>query len=414
MEPEERRRQRRLRQMQWVAHGLLAAMLLLYLVTGFLEPQYPWLGYVRAFAEAGTVGALADWFAVTALFREPLGLPIPHTAIIKRRKDEIGDTLADFIGTHFLNREALRPRLERLDIVGVTADWLARGDNAGNLIEDVAQVLRRVMRTSDNETLRAAVKENLLGSLEQITITPVLGQVLETLILEDPDDTLLGGLVTLAQQQFDDHRQDLRDEVGQRTPWWIPDFVDDRIYRQLVSEVETALADDSDQGEARTREVLRRILADVVAALQYDQELIERGERLKHEVLAHPRLSDNLSAVARQISAFLTEQVQDPVSSFRTGLVKSLRQMGEGLQRSPELQQEINASLHDVALYVLTRYRDRITLVVADIVHGWDADTAANLIEQRVGRDLQFIRINGTLVGGLAGLTLYTLWHWLA
>ncbi|MEM9172758.1 MAG: DUF445 domain-containing protein [Pseudomonadota bacterium] len=404
-------RLKRLRRMQWLAHLLLLAMFGLYLVTGFYEHSYPWLGYVRAFAEAGTVGALADWFAVTALFREPMGLPIPHTAIIKRRKDEIGETLADFVGTHFLNRDALTPRLARIDAVGVAADWLARGDNAEGLIEDVSQVLQRMMRTGDNEALRAIVKENLLGSLNEIEVTPLLGQVLEMLILNDPDDTLLTGLVVLAQQQFDDNRESLRDTVGDKTPWWLPGFVDERIYRKLVDEVETALSDDTDQGEQRAREHLRRVLADVVAALQYDNDLIERGERLKDDVLSHERLGQHLSRVAQDISQFLTRQVQDKDSAFRERLVSSMRNLGEGLAAAPGLQDEINASLRDAALYVITRYRDQITQVISDTVQGWDADQAANLIETRVGRDLQFIRINGTLVGGLAGLTLYTLWH---
>ena len=399
--------------MQWVAHGLLLAMLVLYGVTGWFEPQYPWLGYVRAFAEAGTVGALADWFAVTALFRQPLGLPIPHTAIIKRRKDDIGETLADFLATHFLTRETLAPRLERLDAAGVTADWLARADNAQRLTEDVARLLRRLVRTGDNETLRALVKDNLRGSLEQIEITPLLAQLLEMLIRNDPEDTLLGGLVALAQRQFDDNRENLRETVGERTPWWLPDFVDDRIYRQLVTEIEQALADDEVDGELRAREHLRRVLGDVVHALRHDRSLVEQGERLKQDLLSHPQLSRYLSGVVSDVSAYLAREAEDPDSGFRQRITEALVSLGEGLAGEPVLRDELNASLRAAALYVITRYRVAITRVVSDTIRQWDADTASDLIELRVGRDLQFIRINGTLVGGLAGLTLYSLWHWL-
>ncbi|MEO0574024.1 MAG: DUF445 domain-containing protein [Pseudomonadota bacterium] len=407
----EERRLRRLRHMKWLAHLLLLAMLCLYLVTGWLEPSYAWLGYVRAFAEAGTVGALADWFAVTALFREPMGLPIPHTAIIKRRKDEIGETLADFIGTHFLNREALGPRLDRIDVAGVAADWLGRSDNAARLTEDVARVLKRVVRAGDNKALRALVKENLHGTLSEMRITPILGQVLEMLIINDPDDTLLTGIVTLAQNQFDENRQELRDTVGERSPWWIPGFVDERIYRRLVTEVESALADDAVTGEQSAREHLRSVLADVVDALKNDESLIARGEQLKQDLLDHPRLADYLSAVVNDVSQFLLREAQDPTSAFRQRITEALVSMGDGLSREPELRDEINQSLRDAALYVITRYRDQITRVVSETVRSWDADMAADLIEQRVGHDLQFIRINGTLVGGLAGLALYTLWH---
>ncbi|MEN7341811.1 MAG: DUF445 domain-containing protein [Pseudomonadota bacterium] len=406
-------RLRRLRRMKWFAHLLLVAMLALYVVTGIFEPRYPWLGYLRAFAEAGAVGALADWFAVTALFREPMGLPIPHTAIIKRRKNDIGETLADFIGAHFLSREALQPRLERIDIVGVSADWLSRADNAERLTEDVATMLRRVVKTGDNAALRALVKDNLRGTLNEMQITPMLGQILEMLVVNDAEDTLLTGIVELARQQFDDNREGLRSTVGDRTPWWIPGFIDERIYRKLVSEVEEALADDDEQGDQRAREHLRRVLIDVVDALKNDASLIDRGEKLKSELLEHPQLARYLSAVVTDISAFLMREAQDPESSFRRRLTEALVGLGDSLAAEPVLRDEINTSLRDAGLYTITRYREQITRVVSETVQSWDADTAADLIEQRVGRDLQFIRINGTIVGGLAGLTLYTLWHWL-
>lgn len=397
--------------MQWVAHGLLLSMLLLYVVTGLLQSEYPWLGYVRAFAEAGTVGALADWFAVTALFREPLGLPIPHTAIIKRRKNDIGDTLADFIGTHFLNRENLEPRLERIDAVGVASDWLARPKNARRLTDDVARVLQRVVRTGDNRALRQLVKDNLRGTIERLRVTPFLGQLLEMLLRNDPEDTLIGGLVGLAQQQFDDNRQNLRDTVGNRTPWWLPGFVDERIYRQLVSEVEQVLSDEEGGGEQRAREHLRTVLLDIVHALKHDEALINRGEQLKHELLEHPQLAEYLSRTVTEISGYLTREAENPDSEFRQRITEALSGLGRSLNEKTSIRDEINTSLRDAALYAITRYQRSITQVIADTIHGWDADTAASLIELRVGRDLQFIRINGTLVGGLAGLTLYSVWH---
>ncbi|MEO0616101.1 MAG: DUF445 domain-containing protein [Pseudomonadota bacterium] len=404
-------RRARLARMKWTAHGLLAAMFVLYLVTGYYEDTHPALGYLRAFAEAGTVGALADWFAVTALFREPMGLPIPHTAIIKRRKDDIGETLADFIATHFLTREALGPRLERIDVAGVAADWLARDNNANRLTEDVIQILDRIVGGDDNASLRALVSDNLSSAVERVRVTPLLARVLELLVVNDPDDTLLTGLVTLAQNQFDENRGTLRETVGDRTPWWLPGFVDDRIYRKLVSEVEIALADEETDGDKRAREHLRRFLIDLIDALRNDASLVMRGEQLKQDLLQHPQLKRYLNTVTRDVSSFFAREVRDPDSAFRKRLADALAGMGAALAKEPNLRDEINTSLRDAAIYVLTRYRNRITQVISETIQGWDADTAADLIETRVGRDLQFIRINGTLVGGLAGLTLYSLWH---
>lgn len=408
---DDRQRHVRLRRMKWVAHLLLVAMVVLYVVTGLLEPRHPWLGYVRAFAEAGAVGALADWFAVTALFREPLGLPIPHTAIIKRRKNDIGDTLADFIATHFLTRDTLAPRLNAIDPAGVASDWLSRPHNARRFADDVARVMRRVVRTGDNKALRALVKDNLRGSLERMQVAPLIGQLLEMLIRSDPEDTLLAGLVALAQQQFDDNRIALRDTVGDRTPWWLPNFVDERIYRQLVNEIEDVLTEDADDGKERAREHLRRVLLDIVHALKYDEALIERGERLKLELLEHPQLAAYLSRMVNDISSYLTREAENPDSEFRRRINDAVMGLGHSLNEQPELRDDINQSLRDAALYLITRYRESITRVISDTIRGWDADTASSLIELRVGRDLQFIRINGTLVGGLAGLTLYSVWH---
>ena len=172
-----------------------------------------------------------------------------------------------------------------------------------------------------------------------------------------------------------------------------------------------ALADEDHAGEKRAREHLRRVLVDVIDALRNDASLVTRGEQLKQDLLQHPQLKRYLNAVTRDVSAFFAREVRDPDSAFRGRLADALVGMGEGLAREPALRDEINASLRDAGIYVLTRYRGRITRVISETVHGWDAATAADLIEARVGRDLQFIRINGTLVGGIAGLTLYTAWH---
>ena len=263
-------RSRRLRRMKWIAHLLLLGMLALYVVTGLFEGRYPWLGYVRAFAEAGTVGALADWFAVTALFREPLGLPIPHTAIVKRRKNDIGDTLADFVATHFLTDEAMMPRLDRLDAANVAAHWLSQPDNARRLTDDIARVVGRVLKSGDDEALRALVKDNVRSALAGTTMTPLLGQLLELVVMNDPDETVLNGLVHLAREQFEESRLPLRDRIGERTPWWLPTFVDTSIYNRIVDEIDTLLADLDGESDAEARNHVRRLLARVVTALKTD------------------------------------------------------------------------------------------------------------------------------------------------
>lgn len=405
-------RAERLRRMKRVAGGLLLGMLGLYVVTGLGEEHWPWLGYVHAFAEAATVGALADWFAVTALFRHPLGLPIPHTAIIPRRKDDIGASLAGFVETHFLTADALAPRLRNADFAEAMGRWLATPGNADRLTQDLSVILGRVLASSDNRLLRDLVKSNLQRALSETRLTPTVGQLLDLLLLQDPDQTVINGLVGLARSQLDENRMQLRQHIGERTPWWLPNFVDEQIYRRMVAEIEEVLtgitASDTDT-EARQR--LRRTLEELVTSLKSDEALIERGEEIKHRLLKHPSLKRYLSGVVADVNRFLEEEAADPDSGMRRRIAESLAGAGDTLAANPGLRDELDSWFRDTLLYMVTRYRTNISSIISETIAGWDAGATARRIELHVGRDLQFIRINGTLVGGLVGLTLYTLWQ---
>jgi uncharacterized membrane-anchored protein YjiN (DUF445 family) len=408
-------RARRLVRMKRVAGGLLLAMVALYVVTGFGEEHYPWLGYVRAFAEAATVGALADWFAVTALFRHPLGLPIPHTAIIPRRKDEIGDSLAGFVEAHFLSEEALAPRLERADFAEAMARWLGTPGNAERLTQDLSVILGRVLASGDNRLMRDLIKANLQGALDETPLTPLVGQVLDLLLLKDPDQVVINGLVTLARNQLDENRLRLREHIGERTPWWLPNFVDERIYRRMMTEIEGLLVDmTASDTETEARQRLRRTLEGVVTSLKTDATLIDRGEEIKRRLLKHPALKRYLSGVVHDVNRFLQREAADPESAMRRRITEALAGTADTLAANPALRTELDDWFRDSLLYIVTRYRSSISSIISETIRGWDAAATAERIELHVGRDLQFIRINGTLVGGLVGLTLYTLWQFVS
>lgn len=404
-------RAKRLRSMKIAATGLLVAMVVVYIVTGFGEEHYPWLGYVRAFAEAGTVGALADWFAVTALFRHPLGVPIPHTAIIPERKDDIGASLARFVETHFLTPEALEPRIRDADFAEGMARWLATPGNADRLTQDISVILGRVLQTADNRLLRDLVKANLQRALEQTPLTPLVGQLLELLLLKDPDQVVVNGLVTLARNQLDENRVQLREHIGERTPWWLPNFVDERIYQRMVAEIEELLVGMTSDTETEARQRLRRTLQEVVDSLKTDESLIRRGEDIKRRMLGHPTLKRYLSGVVADVNDFLEREATDPDSDMRRRISQSLAGVGDTLAGQPRLRAELDSWFRDSLLYVVSRYRANISSIISDTIRGWDSSATAERIELHVGRDLQFIRINGTIVGGLVGLTLYTIWQ---
>lgn len=407
----DREKARRLARMKRVATALLIAMAALYVLAGYYEPERSWLGYVRAFAEAAMIGALADWFAVTALFRHPLGLPVPHTAIIPKRKDEIGQSLANFVEENFLTVEALAPRLADMDFAEGLGRWIARPGNAERITEDVAVFLRRMLVAVDNRALRELIRDNLREAVGELRVTPFVGQVLEILLLDDPDQTVLNALVRFARGQLDENRGRLRTSIAKRTPRWLPKFVDKRIYERIVTELEELLEGVVAHDDGITKARFRQIVEQIVRALKHEDALIERGEMLKEDLLSHPELQRYLAGMMADVNAYLSRQAADPDSALRRRIAAALADLGHALTDRPELKRELNAWLRDTLLYVVTRYSTPIGSIVSETVKGWDAKETSARVELQVGRDLQFIRINGTLVGGLVGLTLYTTWR---
>ncbi|MEM1262404.1 MAG: DUF445 domain-containing protein [Pseudomonadota bacterium] len=403
-------REARLAGMKRVALALLLLMLAVYVVTGIYELTYPWLSYVRAFAEAATVGALADWFAVTALFRHPLGLPIPHTAIVQRRKNDLGQTLARFVSENFLVVEALRPRLDQIRFADAFAAWLAKPANATRLSDDVAGILAQVLTLSDNRSLRNGVKAGLADFVAGIRLSPLIAQVLEFLLLKDPEQTLINQLITVVREQLNDNQDKLRESLSERTPWWIPGFVDRRIVERIVSELDDFLTEADGEEEAETKARLVEMLERLIASLKEDEHLIERGESLKARLMDRPELARYISQAVNDLGSYLDSALADPKSALRQRLNTAMQGMGERLLGDTELCNDIDNSCREALLYIVDGHRASIASIISETIEHWDADATAQRIELAVGRDLQFIRINGTLVGGLVGLVLHTLW----
>ena len=404
-------REARLAGMKRVALALLVAMLVLYVVAGLYQPAYGWLSYVRAFAEAATVGALADWFAVTALFRHPMGIPIPHTAIVQTRKDDLGATLSRFVSENFLVGEALKPRLESIRFADAFAQWISRPENARRLADDVASVLTQALTLSDNRSLRNGVKDSLREFVAGIQLAPLFGNVLEFILLKDPEQTLVNQLIELARDQLYDNQDRLRESLSERTPWWMPGFVDRRIVERIVAELDDFLTESEGEEEAETRARLVEMIQKMITALKTDQHLIERGEEMKLRLLERPELMRYVSQAVNDLGSYLETAAADPDSSLRQRLNSAMESMGHRLIADESLSRDIDRSCREAVLYIVDRHRESIAGIISETISHWDAGATAERIELAVGRDLQFIRINGTVVGGLVGLTLHTLWQ---
>ncbi|HEY8520242.1 MAG TPA: DUF445 domain-containing protein [Gammaproteobacteria bacterium] len=403
----ERELRERLRRMKLVATGLLVAMAGLYVVTSLALARYPALGWVRAFAEAAMIGGLADWFAVTALFRRPLGLPIPHTAIVPTRKDEIGRALARFVRDHFLVREAIERRLARVDLASRIGAWLDQEATAARLARDTSRALDWSMQAVDSAELRTAVKDSLREALDQAPLHVALALLVDVLRSENHAQALIDQLVQFGRDQLDAHRDDIRRRIGERSPWWLPKFVDEHIYDQLVGEFERILNEIGTNPEHPARVGLNERLETLRRGLAEDPALIEKARALQHEFLEHPTVHAYVRDLWDRIRAYLHESFTSPQSTLRTGLEREIRSIGRSIAADPEVGARLNHWLKEGLIYLVENYRNSLSEIISETVAHWDPKATAARVELHIGSDLQYIRVNGTLVGGLVGVLIY-------
>lgn len=401
----------RLRRMQRLATGLVVLMAVVFVATSLLRERAPALDLVWAFAEAALIGGLADWFAVTALFRHPLGLPIPHTAIVPSRKDEIGRALASFVGEHFLVRDAIERRLERVDLGERLGLWLGHERNAELLARDLAVVFDWLLRGTETGYVRGAVKDGLQNVLERIPATDVIATLVDVLASGNHARGLVDQLVQFGRDQLERNKAHIRDRIRDRSPWWLPNFVDEKIYDQLVAELERILGEIGDDQGHPARAELNERLKSIKYALGHDERIIAKGELLRNELIDHPAVRAFVRDAWERVREYLLEAMADPDSDIRKNLALELRAIGATIARDPVVRGQLDERLRELVIYVVENYRASISAIISETIAFWDATSTARRIELHIGRDLQFIRINGTLVGGLVGVLLFLAWR---
>ena len=400
--------------MKRLALGLLLTMAVVYAIATTLEARHAAWGYVAAFAEAGMVGAIADWFAVVALFRHPLGLPIPHTAIIPANKDRIGVNLGQFIATHFLATEQVLAKVREFDAAGRVAAWLSQPQNAARVGERLVDVGRWAVGALDDERVRAFVADLARRGLRQVEVTRLSGQVLEAMTHERRHQELLDGvLVQLARLLGEDSVQDTITEAIAREVKALKyvglDQVAARLAtRKVVVIVAKTIIDMADDPAHRLRLRFDDMVDGFVTRLKDDAALQQRGERLKQELIDNPALGSYVNQLWGELLAWLQADMGQGESSIRRTITQAAQTLGERLAGDAEIRGWINGELQAAAPRLIERYRDDIRHYIVARVQAWDAREMTDELERHIGRDLQFIRINGTLVGGLVGLTIHT------
>ncbi len=398
----------RLGRTKLLATGLLAAMAALYLAASLVTPSWGGAAYVRAFAEAGMVGACADWFAVTALFRRPFGLPIPHTAIIPNNKDRIGDALGRFIVENFLSPRVLDAKLRDLELAAWGGAWLQRPQNAKAVAKRLVQFGPEVIRALPPGALEALAGSAALAAAKAVPAAPTASKLLAALWNEGRAQPLVERGAALLGDYLAGHQDVILEKVQAQSWRWLPSWLDRAIARKITGGVLQLLAD-VQQTDHPWRLQLAAAVEDLIADLSADPEFLRRGEALKLQLLDDPRLHDHAHRLWAEVEAQLQTEWAGGADELSAKIERILLDLGAWLSDDPAVQRALNTGARSFMRRIVAPRRHEIGRFVADVVKGWDARSVVERLELQVGPDLQYIRVNGTLVGGLAGLIIFTL-----
>ena len=404
-------RLRGLRQMKAVALGFLIGATVLFLLCRWGQAQGgpAWIGYVGAAAEAGMVGALADWFAVTALFRHPLGLKIPHTAIIKRKKDQLGEGLGAFVRENFLSPDVVETKLRDAEIAGRLGKWLAEPEHAARVATETATVLRAGVELLNDEDIQHVIDRTIVKRLAEPQWGPPVGRVLAQLLAEHRQEALIQLLCDRAFEWALNAGPTIDRVVLRDSPTWSPKFVDhlvgDRIHRELMDFTDKVRRDPDHE----LRQSATRFLFEFASDLQSDPATISRAETVKEQLMERDEVTRAAETAWKTLKRLMLDGVDDPSSALRGRIADSVVRIGESLRDDAELRDKVDNWIVRGAQHLATQYGAEATTIITDTIERWDAEEASRRIELHVGRDLQFIRINGTVVGALAGLVIYTI-----
>ncbi|GAA2343780.1 DUF445 domain-containing protein [Streptomyces violaceusniger] len=403
-------RRRGVRRMKAFATGLLLGVALVYVLATWARSSGigGWPGYVAAAAEAGMVGALADWFAVTALFRRPMGLPIPHTAIIPTKKDQLGASLGEFVGENFLSGDVVRMRLRAVGIGSRLGTWLAEPEHADRVTAELATALRGALTVLRDSDVQAVVGEAITRRADSQEIAPGLGKLLERVVADGGHRRAVDLVCLRAHDWLVEHNDSVMQAVTGGAPGWTPRFVDRKVGERVYRELLRFVTEMRDMPDHPARGALDRFLTDFAGDLQSDTDTRLRVERVKSEVLGRGDVQDLIASAWASVRAMIVAAAEDERSELRQRARAAILSLGRRMVTDRRLRDKIDGWLEDAAVYVVTTYRDEITSLISETVASWDADHTSRKIEAHIGRDLQFIRINGTVVGALAGLVIYT------
>jgi uncharacterized membrane-anchored protein YjiN (DUF445 family) len=396
--------------MKRAATGLLVAMGALFALTRWLEPSYPWLSYVKAFAEAAMVGGLADWFAVTALFRHPLGLPIPHTAIIPRNKDRIGEALANFINENFLIPSVVARRMRNIDVAAAAGRFLRSPAEGTRIRHGASRLIADIFEGLDDERLGGIVKGAIANRIEKMEVSPLLGHALASAINEDRHVPMLEAAIRWMARALDANEELIRQMVHKKANWVLKlAGLDAKLADAILDGLRKLTAEMSTDPAHPVRVKAEEALAQLANDLQTKPETRARVEEMKEQLLANRSVALWIDTLWQKGREAIIKAARNPDAALAGRLGEVLRSMGASLEQDARIRSAINQFVRRAAAGMAQSYGSSIVKLVSETIRGWDARTVTARLEAAVGRDLQYIRINGTLVGGLVGVAIHAL-----
>lgn len=401
-------RMEELSRMKRMATGLLIFVALLYTGSAYFEHNHYWVSYVNAAAEAALVGAIADWFAVTALFRHPLGLKIPHTAIIPTRKDAIATQFGEFVQDNFLSEDVIAEKIRSMHLSQRVAAWIIEPKNAAAVSEQVTAGLAGVVKVINDDDIQHMIERSVEEKIRSTSFAPIIGDLLSFITSGRRQQDLFDAAVNMGLYLLEDSDKDIRERVNEETPWWFPSSIDRAIYVRIVRSVSKMLYEMQVDIYHPLRVRLVNMVDQFMEDLKHSEEIRDKESAIKEDLLQAPAVVDFTSSLWRDIKNLLIEQSENPNAELQRAIEQSVIRFGQSILQDESLAQKIDGWAEDSARFLIRSYGHEVAELISETIESWDPEATSGRIEEHIGKDLQFIRINGTIVGGLVGLSIHS------
>ncbi|NMC63803.1 MAG: DUF445 domain-containing protein [SAR324 cluster bacterium] len=397
------------RRMKSVATGLLLLMVLTFICSVIWMDKIPMLSWVRAFSEAAMIGALADWFAVVALFKHPLGIPIPHTAIIPSRKDEIGEMLGKFFRTNFFARPIIQSKLNKFDIVGRFGQWLSLLENRKKLAQRIIGIWPQIRAMFNDQHFNPMLEQSLKTLLRDANFSVILGNFLDLLVSSDKDGLMRAELARIGEELIENHQNYIRERLREEMPWYVPRFVHEKVYGRLLGRMRAILNELRNSPESETSKLCQRGIEELIRALKTSSDFHEYGEKVKVWLLESELLKNYGKELLEELQSRLLRETGGGGTLLGDLIMSTLDRFSKALETDENVRQNLSRSVEYGVLLLVQKHGEALVTLIAETVQAWDPHTLVEKIELQVGKDLQFIRLNGTIVGGFVGLIIHAI-----